>query len=104
MLILLLAGCDAATIAREYALNNLDSNREWGASATKRLRDQPGLAGNTDAVANVVQAREEYMLKTLEMFEKGFGGIGKYMQEHLGFDDAAVQKIRANIVMAPCEL
>jgi len=99
MLIMLLAGCDAATIAQEYALNNLDSNKQWGASATNRLLAQPGLSGNVDAVANVVQAREEYMLATIDMFVREFGGVEEYMSEYFDFDEETIEKIRANLVV-----
>lgn len=99
MLAMLLAGCEAETIAKEYALNNLDSGNQWGASATSRLLAQPGLNGNVEAVANVVQAREEYMLATIEMFEREFGGVEKYMLDYLCLDDDAVSAIRANLVV-----
>lgn len=99
MLILLLAGCDASTIAKEYALNNLDSDKEWGASATQRLLTQPGLSGNVDAVANVVQARKEYMLATIAMFEEEFGGIERYLVDNLGLDQELIPVIKANIIL-----
>ncbi|KAL1303475.1 hypothetical protein AAFC00_006856 [Neodothiora populina] len=97
MLLMLLAGCDTSTIAKEYALNNLDSNMDWGSHATRRLLAQPGLAGNVAAVANVVQAREEYMVATIEMFDQVFGGIDTYMTDYLCFDTATVAKIRMNL-------
>lgn len=80
-------------------MNNLDSNRQWGASATNRLLAQPGLHGNVDAVANVVQAREEYMLAALEMFEKDFGSVERYMSEYLGLDEEMQLKIKENLVV-----
>lgn len=98
VLILLLAGCDATIISKEYALNNLESDKEWSESATNRLLTQPGLCGNIDAVANVVQAREEFMLATIDMFEKEFGGISSYMRDYLGFDDEVLATIRQHIV------
>ena len=99
MLILLLAGCEAATVAKEYALNNLDSNQAWGVSATSRLLAQPGLVGNVDAVANVVQAREEYMLATIDMLDKQLGGVERYLVEYLGFEKDTIFRIKANLLI-----
>lgn len=98
MLIMLLAGSDDCSIAKEYALNNLDSDKQWGASATNRLLNQPGLNGNIDAVTNVVQARGEYMLATIEMFNREFGGVEQYMSEYFGFDANTISRVKANLI------
>lgn len=100
MLILLLAGCDHQTIAEEYALNNLDSKQDWGAKATKRLLTQPGLSNNVDAVANVVQAREEYMLATISLFLKEFGSVEQYLTASVGLDEEMLTRVRASIIVA----
>lgn len=65
MLLLALAGCDKSTIAYEYALNDLDT--DWRASSVQRLLAQPGLSGNVDSATNVVRARSEYMVATVQM-------------------------------------
>ncbi|PWY88955.1 hypothetical protein BO70DRAFT_393474 [Aspergillus heteromorphus CBS 117.55] len=97
MLILLLAGCDDDTIADEYALNDIDSTRSWGIQATQRLLLQPGLRGNVDAVENVVRAKREYMLATLERFKEAFGGVDGYLRGTVGLSKGVVGRIRGNV-------
>lgn len=96
MLLLSLAGCDAATIAFEYALNDLDA--DWRAGAVQRLLVQPGLNGNVRSVENVVRAREEYMLATLGMVEREFGGVRGYLREVLGMGGEGVEAVRGNLL------
>jgi protein tyrosine/serine phosphatase len=97
MIVLLLAGCDDDSIAEEYALNDLDSNRSWGISATNRLLAQPGIYGNVGAVENVIQARKEYMLATLERFKAEYGDVETYLDGILGIDNATITAIKRNI-------
>lgn len=98
MLILSLAGCDHATIAYEYALNDLDA--DWRASSIQRLLAQPGLNGNVDSVTNVVRARSEYMIAALEMLDREFGGAHGYLKNGLQFDEEKIAAIRANVTVS----
>jgi hypothetical protein len=97
MVILLLAGSEDGFIAKEYALNNLDSSLSWGISATNRLLAQPGLCGNVRAVENVVQARREYMFATLERFKAEYRDVEMYLGRILGLDNATITAIKRNI-------
>lgn len=100
MLVLLLAGCSPDVVAKEYALNNLDSKAEWGVGATKRLLNQPGLAGNVGAVANVVEAREEYALETIKGIEQEWGSVQGYVKDVLGLTEGEIQQIKENLVVS----
>ncbi|KAF9886670.1 hypothetical protein FE257_011184 [Aspergillus nanangensis] len=97
MLILLLAGCDDDTIADEYALNDMDSNRSWGVRATERLLSQPGLRGNVAAVENVVRAQKEYMLATLRRFRQEYGGVEKYLERMVQLDGRTIRAAKGNV-------
>lgn len=96
MLLLALAGCDADTIAYEYALNDLDT--DWRASAVRRLLVQPGLSGNVDSATNVVRARSEYMAAAVEMLQRDFGGARAYLEEYLQLSDEAIGAVRTNLL------
>jgi protein tyrosine/serine phosphatase len=98
MLIMLLAGCEDDSIAEEYALNDLDSERTWGIQATSRLLAQPGLRGNVDAVENVVRAQKSYMLATLQKFKQEFGSVEAYLESVLKLDDSTVGVIKENLL------
>jgi hypothetical protein len=97
MLLLALAGCNTATIAYEYALNDL--NADWRASSIQRLLAQPGLNGNVGEVTNVVRARSEYMVATMEMLDREFGGVEGYCVRCLGLGEGDIEAVRANILM-----
>jgi protein tyrosine/serine phosphatase len=97
MLLLRLAGCDAATIAYEYALNDLDP--EWRAEAVQRLLAQPGLSGNVDSVTNVVRARSEYMMAAVEMLDEHFGGVGSYLKNELGLSEETIKDVKGNLLL-----
>lgn len=97
MLLLSLAGCNAATIAHEYALNDLDA--DWRAGAVQRLLAQPGLNGNVQSATNVVRARGEYMLATLDMVEREFGGVWAYLRDHLELSEKVIVAVKANLLV-----
>ncbi|KAL2865952.1 nucleotide-diphospho-sugar transferase [Aspergillus lucknowensis] len=98
MLILLLAGCDDESIAEEYALNDLDSNRSWGVNATQRLLRQPGLRGNVGAVENIVRAKRGFMLATLRRFREVYGTAHEFLQARMGLDEATIMAICGNLI------
>jgi hypothetical protein len=97
MLLLSLAGCNTATIAYEYALTDL--NTDWRASSIQRLLAQPGLSGDVSEVTNVVRARSEYMVATLEMLEREFGGVEGYCRGCLRLGEGEIEAVRANVLM-----
>ncbi|KAM0723403.1 hypothetical protein Q7P37_000389 [Cladosporium fusiforme] len=96
MLLLALAGCNAATIAFEYALNDLDA--DWRAGAVQRLLAQPGLNGNVQSATNVVRARSDYMLATFEMLERDFGGVKAYLRDWLELSEQVIGAVKANLL------
>lgn len=96
MLLLALAGCSSATVAYEYALNDL--NTDWRASSIQRLLAQPGLSGNVDSATNVVRARSEYMVATLQMLDRDFGGAYGYCRNYLQLDEGMIAAVKANIL------
>jgi len=97
MLLLRLAGCDAATIAYEYALNDLDP--EWRAEAVQRLLAQPGLSGNVDSVTNVVRARSEYMVAAVQMLDDRFGGVNAYLENELSLSKEMIADVKGNLML-----
>lgn len=114
MLILLLAGVEHHTIAKEYALTTYGLQPDHEQIRNKffaKLNEKPerqfdinqlslGRKGWTlerDGFDNLIGSRTETMLLTIELFNDKYGGILKYMEENLKFSKDDVMQIHRNI-------
>ncbi|KHC59685.1 hypothetical protein MGE_04010 [Candida albicans P75010] len=123
MLILLLAGVDRNTIAKEYELTTVGLRPDHPVlkgkfeETVKKLREKLGDDGSggieqiisqgrknwsieEDGFRNLVSSRYEAMLATIGLFHEKYGGIIPYLKDKLGFTSDDILKIYQNIVVA----
>ena len=123
MLILLLAGVDKDTVAREYELTTFGLTpdhpviKDKFISTLSKIKAKAEAAGisaelmekelsqgrenwtlEEDGFKNLISSRFEAILSTIELFETKYGGIINYMKEYLKFSDEEVVTIYHNIV------
>ncbi|RLV95154.1 hypothetical protein JA1_001227 [Spathaspora sp. JA1] len=121
MLILLLAGVDKNTIAKEYELTTFGLRpdhpilRGKFQETVRKLREKLGDSGTDfdlvmsqgrknwrieeDGFENLISSRYEAMLATIGLFLKKYGNITNYMKLKLGFSQADIMKIYENLVV-----
>ena len=80
MVILLLAGCSADTVATEYALTDAGLGDAWRAETVKRLSEHPAFEGeDPSGIERMVSARKEVMLAVIQNLNREYGGIEQYL-------------------------
>ncbi|EGW32086.1 uncharacterized protein SPAPADRAFT_61167 [Spathaspora passalidarum NRRL Y-27907] len=121
MLILLLAGVDKNTIAREYELTTVGLRpdhpilRGKFQETVRKLREKLGDSGagfdllmshgrknwrvEEDGFENLISSRYEAMLATVGLFMKKYGSITNYMKNKLHFSQEDIIKIYENLVV-----
>lgn len=93
MLLLLLAGLSASEVADEYALTDVGL-RDWKPAVVERLMGNPALNGNREGAENMVSAKRESMLDTVQVLERQWGGVEGYVLGHLGLDVSVIERVR----------
>ncbi|CAI5759765.1 unnamed protein product [Candida verbasci] len=121
MLILLLAGVDKNTIAKEYELTTIGLKPDHPILKSKfqetvrKLREKLGGDSSDieniisqgranwniehDGFENLVSSRYEAMLATIELFLKKYDNIINYFKNKLGFSQEDILKIYENIIV-----
>lgn len=95
MALLLLAGCSAQDIAKDYHLSEEGLGVDWMEEAIERMNQMPPFIGkDRRVVERVVGARTEVMLSVVAMVEEELGGIEKFLREKLKIADRAIQRSR----------
>ncbi|MCJ1421177.1 hypothetical protein MMC32_007539 [Xylographa parallela] len=94
MLLLGLVGVTDDAIAAEYALT-AQGLEAWKPEARERLKAR-GMP--EEGIEGMMSSRAEYMLATLEMVRRRYGGVEGYVRDVLGFGDEDVETIRKNLV------
>lgn len=97
-LILSLCGCSDVTTAREYELTE-QGLAHWREGAAEALKKSHRLDFNHETALNMLSARFESMLATLEMIREKFGGTEKYLIDVVGLTKKEIKQIRDNLVV-----
>lgn len=120
MLILLLAGVDKNTIAKEYELTTLGLKPDHPqikdnflemlgklkaklGSSSQQIEElisqgRKGWTLEDDGFENMIGSKYEAMLATYELFHTKYGGVLEYFTKHLGFSESDIKKIYENLV------
>ena len=97
MVLLLLAGCSPATVAKEYSLTEMGLGADWKADAVSRLSRLEVFKGaNPKGIERMVGAREDVMIAVINNLQKDFGGVEGYL-DAIGVSDVEVKLARANL-------
>ena len=95
MVLLLLAGCSAETIAKEYALTEMGLGDAWRAEAAGRLSLYPAFQGkDRSSIERMTSAREDVMLAVVRNLKNEYGDVEKYL-DAIGVDESHVQRVKA---------
>ncbi|KAH6705217.1 tyrosine/serine phosphatase-like protein [Leptodontidium sp. 2 PMI_412] len=98
-LVLSLCGVDDETIAHEYSLTEIGVTREWKDAVMAHLMQNPALTENLQGAKNMISAKAENMLATLEMIREKFGSAEDYAIDKCGLTKDEVGMIRKNLVV-----
>ncbi|KAL2269361.1 hypothetical protein VTJ83DRAFT_1545 [Remersonia thermophila] len=97
-LILSLLNVPDSVIADEYSLTDLGlAPRREG--IINRLVEGDALGGDRTRAENMVRARKENMLLTLEHLRARYGSAERYVIDHLGLPEESVARIRQNLLV-----
>ncbi|KAL9098711.1 MAG: hypothetical protein Q9163_005679 [Psora crenata] len=95
MILLLLAGCPKAVIAKEYQLTEVGLGAQWRAEAVARLLKDPVFQGeNREGIERMVGARREVMEAVVDMVETDFGGVENFLTRMIGINKNTLEKCR----------
>lgn len=95
MVLLLLAGCSAETIAKEYTLTQMGLGDAWRAEAAGRLSLYPAFQGkDRSSIERMTSAREDVMLAVVRNLKQEHGDVEKYL-DAIGVDDIEVRRVKA---------
>ena len=98
MIIQLLAGCSAETVAEEYHLSEQGLGSCWKAEAVVRLLRHPALEGSdSHGVLRMLGAREEVMRAVVRMVDRLWGGVEGFLSEMVGVDQDVIGRARENL-------
>ena len=98
MIILLLAGCSAETVAEEYHLSEQGLGPSWKGEAVGRLSRHPAFKGSdSDGILRMVGARDEVMRAVAMMVERLWGGIEGFLRREIGVDEDTIERARDNL-------
>ena len=78
MALLLLAGCSAQDVAKDYHLSEEGLGVDWMTEAIERMHQKPPFVGEE---RKMVGAREEVMIDVVTMVEQDWGGIESFLYQ-----------------------
>ena len=94
MVLLLLAGCSAETVAREYSLTETGLGEAWRAEAVNRLSMYPAFRGkDRSSIERMASARGEVMLAVVRNLKEEYGGVERYLAA-IDVDENEVQRVK----------
>ncbi|KAL4247084.1 Protein-tyrosine phosphatase-like protein [Abortiporus biennis] len=97
-LLLKLAGVDNESIANDYALTRV--GREPARQMVMaRLSKEPLFASNNEAALNMFSSRPETMHAFLDLLDRTYGGVDKYLKHHVELTDEDIDVIRRNLLV-----
>lgn len=67
--------------------------------AVEKTLSPEALAKGREAALRMVGAKKETMMASLDMLEKDFGGVEKYMREKCGLGDGDLEALRRNLIV-----
>lgn len=94
MLILLLMGVDADTVARDYELTTVGLRPEIDRILSS-MDDAP--AADTQAMRNMLSSKYDAMMATIRMLEADYGGVVRYLKDYCRLSDRDIATIRDNL-------
>ena len=99
MIILLLAGCSAETVAEEYHLSEQGLGPSWKGEAVSRLLRHPSFKGydSYDGILRMVSAREDVMRAVVTMMERLWVSVEGFLGEVVGMDEGTTERAKDNL-------
>ena len=93
MALMLLAGCSAIEVAREYHRSEDGLGYAWKTSTIERMIMNPRFAGqDRRAVERLVGAREEVMMDVVALIGKEWGGIEGFLRQEVKTSEWILKK------------
>lgn len=93
MALMLLAGCSAIEVAREYHRSEDGLGQVWKTRTMERIIMNPPFAGqDRQAVERLVGAREEVMMDVVALIGKEWGGIEGFLRQEVKIPDWVLKK------------
>ncbi|KAL6718814.1 hypothetical protein ACLMJK_003048 [Lecanora helva] len=98
MVLMLLAGCSAKDVAREYHLSEEGLGTQWKAEVIERLTNTPPFIGK-DAltVQRAVGARVDVMKDVVTMVKRDWGGIEGFLRQELHIPEEVIRKSKQTL-------
>ena len=99
MIILLLAGCSAETVAEEYHLSEQGLGSSWKDEAVSRLLRHAAFkeCDSHDGILRMVSARDDVMRAVIRMMERLWGGVEGFLRGVIGVDEGRMERTRDNL-------
>ena len=97
MLFQSLAGVPREFIVEEYALSD-KGMRMTAPEIVKILTRNPNLPMPDDWATGLVLAKKEYMEGLVDVLDREYGGIQKYLREHVKLSTQEQERIRKNLM------
>ncbi|TRM68216.1 protein-tyrosine phosphatase-like protein [Schizophyllum amplum] len=99
-LLLQLAGVDAETIARDYALTRI--GREPAREVImQRLSKEVLFASNKEMALNMLSCRSDIIPPFLKLLDQKYGGVEAYLKNYIGLTDDDIIIIRRHVLTEP---
>ena len=93
MALLLLAGCSAQDVARDYHLSEEGLGVDWMTETIERMHQKPPFVGEErKIVERVVGAKEAVMLDVVAMVEQQWGGIEKFLYQKARIESKIIKR------------
>ena len=99
MILLLLAGCSAETVAVEYHLSEQGLGQSWKGEAVSRLLRHPSFKGcqSHEGILRMVSAREDVMRAVITMMEKLWVSVEGFLGGVVGVDEGIMERAKDNL-------
>ena len=98
MVILLLAGCSAETVAEEYHLSEQGLGPFWKAEAVGRLLGHAAFEGSDgNGIIRMVSAREDVMRAVVMMVERVWDDVEGFLRREIGVEEGTIERARDNL-------
>ena len=99
MALLLLAGCSAQDVAKDYHLSEEGLGVDWMTEAIERMHQKPPFVGEErKIVERVVGAREEVMMDVVAMVEQDWGGIENFLHQVAHVERKVIEKSQMALI------
>jgi len=93
MVLMLLAGCTAKDVAKEFHLSEEGLGQKWQTDVMNRLMKTPPFIGkDLVTVQRAIGARKEVMMDLVDLLEKEWGGIELFLRCEMQIEEEVIMK------------